>query len=187
MGKDKGSLIINGKPMILHILDTLNCEIDELIIVLNDKERIIEYEKFIDKKSYSYSIKIIEDEIKNKGPISGIMTGLKKINTNYALILPCDSPNISKNFINLIFKKLKNFNKDGLILYHLDEKIEPLHSVYSKNTYKIIEKLIKNNKLDVKSLINELNCEFIKIDNKNIKKRDTENINTKKDIENLFY
>ena len=29
-----------------------------------------------------------QDEIKNKGPLSGIMTGLKHINSQYALVLP---------------------------------------------------------------------------------------------------
>ena len=43
MGRDKGSLVIGDKPMISHILSTLNNEIDEAIIVLNNQDRI---EKF---------------------------------------------------------------------------------------------------------------------------------------------
>ena len=38
LGRDKGSLIIKDKPMIKYILSTLNNEIDEAIIVLNDSE-----------------------------------------------------------------------------------------------------------------------------------------------------
>ena len=48
MGRDKGSLIIKDKPMIKYILSTLNNEIDEVIIVLNDAERIDKYGEFID-------------------------------------------------------------------------------------------------------------------------------------------
>ena len=40
MGQDKGSMIIQKKPMIKHILSTLNHEINEAVIVLNDKNRI---------------------------------------------------------------------------------------------------------------------------------------------------
>ena len=47
MGKDKGSLIIKDKPMIKYILSTLNNEIDEVIIVLNDNKRIDKYEPYI--------------------------------------------------------------------------------------------------------------------------------------------
>ena len=34
MGQDKGSMIINEKPMIIHILDKCKPEIDDVIIVL---------------------------------------------------------------------------------------------------------------------------------------------------------
>ena len=40
-----------------------------------------------------------EDKIKNKGPMPGIMTGLGEIKSEYALILPCDSPYVSENYI----------------------------------------------------------------------------------------
>ena len=36
MGQDKGSMFIQGKPMIKHILSTLNHEMNEVIVVLND-------------------------------------------------------------------------------------------------------------------------------------------------------
>ena len=38
MGKDKGSMKINDKPMIIHVLDSLNNQIDEAVIVLNDEK-----------------------------------------------------------------------------------------------------------------------------------------------------
>ncbi|MDL2270720.1 molybdenum cofactor guanylyltransferase [Methanobrevibacter sp. OttesenSCG-928-I08] len=192
MGQDKGSMKISDKPMIIHILDSLNNIINELVIVLNDEKRILEYEKIIDETQYNYSIKIIEDEIKDKGPLSGIMTGLKNITGEYALVIPCDSPFISTNFINFMINKEKSLNKDALIIYHPTEhddsiktKItnsEPLHSIYSKKLYKNIFELIKNNTLDVKSLIKKINCEFIKIDNKNILKKDVNNLNTPEDV-----
>ncbi|WP_409201011.1 molybdenum cofactor guanylyltransferase [Methanobrevibacter sp. DSM 116169] len=187
MGEDKGSMIIYDKPMIIHILDTLNHNIDEVIIVLNNSLRIEKYQEIINQQIYSFSIKFVEDEIKDKGPLSGIMTGLKNSISDYSLILPCDSPKISEQFLNYIYDSVKDLNKDALILYHdPKDKIktsEPLHSVYSKSNYKQIEKLINENKLDVKSLIKEIDCEFIKIDNKNILKKDIKNFNSKKDIE----
>ena len=63
MGQDKGSLIIQDKPMIKYILSTLNNEMDEVIIVLNDSERIDKYKKFINPQDYSYELKFIEDKI----------------------------------------------------------------------------------------------------------------------------
>ena len=56
MGQDKGSMIIHDKPMINHILSTLNNEINEVIIVLNNKDRIDKYKNFIKKEVRLFSV-----------------------------------------------------------------------------------------------------------------------------------
>ena len=65
MGQDKGSMIIQDKPMINHVLSTLNNEINEVIIVLNNKDRIDKYKNFIKKEDYNFTVTFVEDEIKN--------------------------------------------------------------------------------------------------------------------------
>ena len=92
MGRDKGSMIIQDKPMIKHVLSTLNHQINEAIIVLNNQDRIGKYSEFINPQDYTYTITFVEDKIKNKGPMPGIMTGLSYIRSDYSLVLPCDSP-----------------------------------------------------------------------------------------------
>ncbi len=196
MGQDKGSMIIQEKPMILHILDKLNYKINDAVIVLNDVERVAIYEELLNQYSedtiynkFDYKISFVDDEIKGKGPLSGIMTGLKNIKTNHAIVLPCDSPYIEPNYIDKMFKLLEetdfpdalipfnkeiNHEKDLLSEYNLfknknklrklteEDKIkqsEPLHAVYSKDSGLLIEDLIKEDNLFIKDFIR-------KIDNK---------------------
>lgn len=185
MGKDKGSLVINNKPMITHILSTLNNEIDEAIIVLNNRERINKYKKFIDKNTYSFKITFVEDEIKNKGPISGIKSGLKHISGEYSLILPCDSPYISKNLVNYLFSQIDQ-EYDCIVPYHDKENklktSEPLHSIYNKKVVDKIDNLIKKDILHIKGLIKDLNCKYVEIDNKKLLKEEFKNLNRPEDI-----
>ena len=131
MGQDKGSMIIQEKPMILHILERLNYKINDATIVLNDVERITNYRSLLSQycdgnieDNFDYSLDFAEDEIKGKGPISGIMTGLKNIKTDYALVLPCDSPFISEENINAMFDLLEdnlnsNNDVDAIIPFHI--------------------------------------------------------------------
>lgn len=181
MGQDKGSMNIHGKPMIIHILSTLDDEIDEAIIVLNDKTRIAKYKEFIKPEDYSYRIKFVEDEIKNKGPLSGILTGLKNIDGDYALVLPCDSPYITKNHIHTLFNEVSDVY-DCIVPYNDDaDKLktsEPLHSIYNKNNIDMIADLIKEDKLSIKDLLKEKECKFIKIRNK----KEFRNLNRPEDI-----
>ena len=185
MGQDKGSMIINDKPMIKHILSTLNHNINEAIIVLNNHERIEKYSKFINPKDYSYTITFVEDKIKNKGPLPGIMTGLENISSNYALILPCDSPYVTQKYVETIFNEI-NHEFQAIVPYH-DSKnklktSEPLHSVYNKNIIPQINELLKEDILHIKGLIEKIDTKFILIDNKKIEKKEFRNLNRPTDI-----
>ena len=185
MGQDKGSMIIHNKPMINHILSTLNSEINEVIIVLNNKQRIDKYKNFIKKEDYDFKISFVEDEIKNIGPISGILTGLKHITSNYALILPCDSPYVTNNLIRNIFNEIDS-NYQAIVPYHDNENklktSEPLHSIYNKNIIPEIEKLISQDVLHIKGLIEKIDTKFILIDNKKLLKKEFRNLNHPTDI-----
>ena len=185
MGQDKGSMIIQKKPMIKHILSTLNHQIDEAIIVLNDEKRIAKYGEFIDPDDYSYRITFLQDRIKNRGPMPGIMTGLEHVKGNYALVMPCDSPFISKNYINTIFNEIED-DYQAIVPYHDEnDKLktsEPLHSIYNKNIVAEIEKLISSDILHIKGLIEKIDTKFVLIDNKKIEKKEFRNLNRPEDI-----
>lgn len=185
MGQDKGSMIIQDKPMIKHILSTLNHHIDEAIIVLNDKSRVDRYSEFINSNDYSYQITFLEDKIKNKGPLPGIMTGLGKINSNYALVLPCDSPYVSEKYIETIFSQI-DVNYQAIVPYHDEtnrlKTSEPLHSIYKKEIIADIEKLVNDDILHIKGLIEKIDTKFVLIDNKKIEKKEFGNLNRPEDI-----
>lgn len=185
MGQDKGSMIIQDKPMIKHILSTLNNHIDEAIIVLNDQSRVDKYNKFINPEDYDYTITFLEDKIKNKGPMPGIMTGLGEIKSEYALILPCDSPYVSENYIKTIFSQIDP-DYQAIVPYHdEDNKLktsEPLHSIYKKDIIYEIEKLLNEDILHIKGLIEKIDTKFVLIDNKKIEKKEFRNLNRPEDI-----
>ena len=185
MGRDKGSMIIQDKPMIKHILSTLNHHINEVVIVLNDEARIAKYNEFINPQDYSFRLFFTEDEIKNKGPMPGIMTGLGKIHSDYALILPCDSPYVSADYINTIFKEIDE-SYQAIVPYHDPENklktSEPLHSIYNKNIIPEIEKLIGEDTLHIKGLIEKIDAKFILIDNEKIEKKEFRNLNRPEDV-----
>ena len=185
MGKDKGSLIIKDKPMIKYILSTLNNEIDEVIIVLNDNKRIDKYMEFINPEDYSYKLKFVEDKIKNKGPISGILTGLENISSEYAIVFPCDNPFVTKNTIQTLFNELSD-NIQAVVPYHdPEDKLktsEPLHSIYNKNIIPLIDNLILNDSVHIKGIIEKIDTKFVLIDNKKILKKEFRNLNHPEDL-----
>lgn len=178
MGQDKGSMKIQEVPMIIHVLEAITPQINEVIIVLNDRDRIAKYKSIIDSylkklnKKFNFNLIFLEDEIKNKGPMSGIMTGLKNISSEYGLILPCDSPSISNEYIKNMFEILDEIkslynNVDGIIPFHFKKKLEN-EDKNEKNNIKTNKKTNKKNNKKVNGKLNRKTKENDnKKDNKN--------------------
>jgi len=180
MGKDKGSLIFKGKPMVSYLVDAIKEIADEIILVLRDGEQVEEYKLIL--KDYEF-IKIVTDKNKDQGPLVGILTGLLNITSEYAQILPCDSPFISKNFVLKMFKYMEMNDFDAVVPLWDDGHIEPLHSIYKKKAVPIIENLIIDGKRDVNSLITHLNVKSVNVEELDKSKISFLNINTIKDLE----
>ncbi|MEN4017747.1 MAG: molybdenum cofactor guanylyltransferase [Methanobacterium sp.] len=180
MGRDKGSMLLKGKPMVLHVLDAISDVADEIILVLRETQQIKDYKNILGPYE---SLKIVEDKIKDKGPLVGILTGLSNINSEYAQILPCDSPFISKNFVLKMFKTMETDNFDAVVPIWNDGHIEPLHSIYKKKTINVIEDLIKKEIKDVNSLIRNLNVKYVDVEKLDKTTLSFKNINAIKDMD----
>lgn len=177
MGKDKGLIILNGKPMIQHVYDAVKDIADEVIIVLRDMEQVKKYKRIVDEK-----IIFITDKSRDQGPLVGILSGLLSIESNEAQMVPCDSPYISKNFILKMFERMEGSDFDAIVPLWDDGHKEPLHSIYKKNVWVTIEELMMSGKRDVNTLINSLNAEFMDVKELDPTLKSFQNMNTIKDL-----
>lgn len=154
MGFDKQLIKIDKERLITHIIEKLNNEFEDIVIVTNVAEY---YTKF--------SCKIVSDEIKGRGPLSGIHIGLKKAVSEYVYFLACDMPNVNLDYIRFMKNRIKNKNVDACIT-RIGKWVEPFNAFYSKRIIKEIENnLLKKNEdrqRSIFSLIENLNCFYIK-------------------------
>ena len=98
--KNKLSEIINGKPIINHILDTLFEIFDpsELTVIVGHEQNIIK------NLIFNKDIKILENKDYRKGIGTSIALGMNNLNVDIdgVMIIPADMPYInSKDLINL--------------------------------------------------------------------------------------
>lgn len=112
-GRDKGLQILQGKPLIQHMIEGLQSQIADISISANRNHA--EYAKF--------GFPVFADELANfQGPLSGMLSGLERAKTDFVLFTPCDSPFFPKNLL----AKLKSAveNDRTLIAYACDEERE---------------------------------------------------------------
>ena len=82
-GRDKGLQLLEGRPMITHIIERLQPQVGPLLINANQNQEAYEL----------FSLPIIADVISNfVGPLAGLHAGLSHCTTPYLLSVPCDCP-----------------------------------------------------------------------------------------------
>ncbi len=185
MGQDKGSMNYHGKPMIVHVLESLKQVADEVMLVLRNEVQYNRYKNLLSKHAIleSSNFKILMDTVNDKGPLGGIYTGISAINSDKALIVPCDSPFISKELVTQIFKISKNYpDYESLVPIWPDGNMEPLHSIYPANSKEIIDDLLMKDQKNVKALIKRLKVKYIEIEEFNLPKKSFLNLNSPQDI-----
>lgn len=157
----KAFLSLNNERFIERIIRSLN-SIDDIIISCNNPSL---YQEFLDK------CRLVEDEIKDIGPIGGIYSTLKSIKNDKAIVVAADMPFISEYVINSLINI--DFKGDALIPV-VCGKEQPLCGVYKKSALNKIKENIDNKNYKLKSLIKSLDVTYILINDE----RAMTNINT---------
>ncbi|NRZ11430.1 molybdenum cofactor guanylyltransferase [Clostridium beijerinckii] len=174
MGFDKQFLRINKVRIMEKLIHELSKEFEDIIIVTNKPE---EYKKD--------GVRIISDEIKEFGPLSGIHVGIKQSKSRYVYFIACDMPNVNLNYIRYMKKVLTN-SKANACIAKRKGKFEPFNAFYSVDILPKIEKRITLNRRSISGLIDII--EPIFIEESVLKKYDYSfnmfiNLNSKEDLE----
>ena len=179
MGEDKGLMYFQDKPMIIHVLDTVKKVAGEIILVLRNNNQLNEYKNVLE--NYKENLIIYTDLIKDQGPLAGIYTGLTYINSNYSLVIPCDSPFIRGSFMIKMYNST-NDGFDAVVPQWPDGRLEPLHALYNRRNIKIIKEHLNEGNKDVKSLLRKLDVKYVKVDLLDETGQSFRNFNQPKDL-----
>lgn len=96
-GIDKGLVSFLGKPMVLHVIDRLRPQVDEILI--NANREIEHYAAF--------GHRVITDDIADfAGPLAGLHKGMREAQHDYVLTVPCDSPLLPKELASRLLHQL---------------------------------------------------------------------------------
>jgi len=122
-GCDKGLVELAGKPLVLHVFDRIRDQVDEVIVVVGSAEQKEAYSEILPSE-----IDVYIDAEKGSCPLIGALTGFTNASGAYSILLPCDTPFISKDVIELLFEA--SHKVDATIPRWPNGYIEPLQAVY---------------------------------------------------------
>ncbi|MFA4955593.1 MAG: molybdenum cofactor guanylyltransferase [Candidatus Methanoperedens sp.] len=179
--REKSMMVINGQPLITYVIKSLENVVDEIIISVRDKAQGELLDTILQGYTYSF------DEFENKGPLSGILSGLTLCRNEFCFIAACDMPFINENVVKMLFRL--SAAHDAVIPRWEDGFLEPLHAVYRcKPMIRESRKAIELGENTILAPINRINVNYRGIET--IRKIDPNlrtfiNINTPEDMERI--
>ena len=147
---DKGLQIHQGAPLVSWVIKKLKPQVDELAISINRNKN--EYTKF--------ALSTIFDQSNEdwQGPISGILAVSKEPQNqpfSHFLICPCDSPNISTNYVGRLRSALLKSTK-SVAVAHDGKRVQNLHCLISSKAINALQKHYDNGGRSMYSWLKEI-------------------------------
>jgi len=153
MGTDKRMLPFGGMKLLEIALEKAKILSEEVILVLSNPIEV------------NYQVKIVFDKLKGGGPLIGLYSGLLETRKNKALLLPCDMPLVTNEFLITLISQAED---NDVTMPKYQGVVEPLCAVYSKNVIPIIEEQLQEGTLSLLSLLKnpKLRIKIVKVENK---------------------
>ncbi len=177
---NKAFIDLDGKPLIKHVISRIMGISPRIVVVIQkngDKRRF--------NSILTNDIALTEDVYEEKGPLSGILSGVNNLQTRYVAVVPCDTPFINSDILRFLFHEASNF--DAAIPVWPNGFQEPLHAIYrSVVTAEAAKDAIENHELSISAMIRRLDkVNYVSIEK--IRKIDVKldtffNINTDTDL-----
>lgn len=169
MGTDKGLMLLDGKPLVQHVINQL-APISKNIIIISKN---IDYQIF--------GLEIIEDCIPGVGPAGGILTALEHTDTDLNAIVSCDTPFITTRAIEFIFE---NAGSHEITLPYHGGQLEPLMGVYAKKCLSKWRDLLANGQVKLQDLVAQFDLLKLNVDHHELFENNIfMNLNTREEFE----
>jgi molybdopterin-guanine dinucleotide biosynthesis protein A len=125
LGQDKGLLLLAGKPLVSHVLDAVGSVVDERIVVVSSGVQAEAYVKVVGS-----GVRVLVDACGVRSPLVGALTGFEGARGECAVLLPCDTPLVSKGVVLFLFELCAG--RSAVVPRWPNGYLEPLQAVYRR-------------------------------------------------------
>ncbi len=150
MGRDKARLPFGSTPLIERVIAAAAPVADELLLITRQAS------DFADLGLPTHA-----DLHPDLGPLGGLYTALKKSSSNILLLLSCDLPFITSDFLRFLTQQLGDYQA---AIPHSAQGTQPLCAAYTPACMPAVETAITANRLSIRALQNNLHVRILTAD-----------------------
>ena len=167
-GHNKAFLTTQNQTFVERLIGELK-DFDEIMISCANQE---DYKKF--------NLKLVEDEIKDIGPLGGIYSCLKQARNEHLFICAVDMPGIKKELVQFMTQFISS-DYDAYLI-KTATKLEPVCAIYRKTLLPAMENSIKNKKYVILNPLDQGNVKYISLKYSCFSDDIVSNINTRDEL-----
>jgi molybdopterin-guanine dinucleotide biosynthesis protein A len=132
MGSDKALLPFRGDTLVEHVIAQVY-SVTSNITLVGDSQRYIHF-----------GYPVIEDSFSGCGPLAGMHAALTRASCEWNLILACDMPEVTAEFLALLMARAESGNADAVIPVAPEGRPEPLCAAYQRRCASVIANALRN-------------------------------------------
>lgn len=149
-GQNKALVELAGKPLVSYVVDKAISVVDDVTVVVNSETQKKKIAEAVNKKT-----RIMVDQADVQTPLAGALTGFEAVQTEYAILLACDTPFLSPKILSLLLEV--SANRSAAIPRWSNGNIEPLHASYHASAAaKATKTAIENGRFDMRAMVDNM-------------------------------
>ena len=133
MGRDKASLVFDGRSLLVRTVAAVGAVADEIVIVRAPGQTLPP----LDGAAARAGVRIVEDPVEGEGPLRGIATGLAAATAPVALVVGVDMPFLRPELLRLIAGRVSAERRWVLPIAH--RRPQPLCSAFARDALPVVE------------------------------------------------
>ncbi|WP_092693554.1 molybdenum cofactor guanylyltransferase [Halorientalis regularis] len=153
---DKAVADLAGTPMLRRVADRLAPVIDRLVVNCRPDQRGSIAAALA---GYDHSVTVAEDDDPDRGPMTGILTGLRAVETEFAVVVACDMPFVAPALVEYLAERAQGHDA---AVPRVDGRDQPLQAVYrTEATVAACEAALARDQRAVFAALNDLDWVFV--------------------------
>jgi molybdopterin-guanine dinucleotide biosynthesis protein A len=151
MGRDKGLMKVGGVAMVQCAIQSVANYADNIVVMSSNPEYRIT------------GMKLLPDQIQDKGPLSGLVSGMQYLQKDAYVVLTCDTPLLNEAFVEFLINRYLESSAEAVVP-EVNGKMYPLTAIYSASTLSFFSDCLLRDELSVRRCLEKMNIEKIVID-----------------------
>ena len=144
MGHDKALLLWEGRPLAIWMAELVKGVCGSVTLVGS-------------RDTHSeLGFPAIEDLFPSQGPLAGIHASLLHSGSSSSLVVGCDMPYLSADFLTLLLETARTADADAVVPESADSQLEPLCAVYTEACLPPIEEALRHGQRKISRLLAQL-------------------------------